>query len=166
MHRVIATPSRNNRAHRLTISAVTKGKNRAMKSRVHVLSLVLFAASLLYNAVVWGGTHYLGEIGTAIIESAQREAPLAATYIAAGGVIDRAMPSLGEFGASRLTDALSPGFEQIRTDPATGMAVVFGPTLNASHTWLRTMYWSTPVFLLLAAVSWARRPKQVTTLRR
>ena len=137
-----------------------------MRSRVHVLSLVLFAASLLYNTVVWGGAYYLAEIGTAIIESAQREAPLAATYIAVGGVIDRALPSLGEFGASRLTEALGPGFEQIRADPATGMAIVFGATLNVSHTWLRTMYWSTPVFLLLAAVSWVRRPKQVRVLRR
>jgi hypothetical protein len=137
-----------------------------MRSRVHVLSLVLFAASLLYNAVVWGGTHYLGEIGTAMIESAQREAPLAATWIAIGGVIDRALPSLGEFGASRLTEALSPGFEQVRADPATGMAIVFGPAWNVSHTWLKTMYWSTPVFLVLACISWARRPKQVRTLRR
>jgi len=137
-----------------------------MRSRVHVLSLVLFAASLLYNVVVWGGTYYLAEIGAAIIESAQRESPLAATYIAVGGVIDRAVPSLGEFGASRLTDALGEGFEQVRADPATGMAIVFGSTWNVSHTWLKTMYWSTPLFLLLAAVSWVRRPKQVRVLRR
>ncbi len=137
-----------------------------MRSRVHVLSLVLFAASLLYNAVVWGGTHYLAEVGTAMIDSARRESPLAATYIAIGSVIDRAMPSLGEFGASRLTDALAPGFEQVRADPATGMAIVFGSTWNVSHTWLKTMYWSTPVFLLLAVVSWVRRPRQVRVLRR
>lgn len=137
-----------------------------MRSRVHVLSLVLSAASLLYNAVVWGGVHYLNDVGAALAESARREAPLAATYIAIGGAIDRAMPSLGEFGASRLTDALSPGFEQVRADPATGMAVVFGSTLNVSHTWLRTMYWSTPVFLILACISWVRRPRQVKTLRR
>jgi hypothetical protein len=137
-----------------------------MRSRVHVLSLVLFAASLLYNAVVWGGVYFLTDIGNAIAESAQREAPLAATYIALGRVVDRAVPALGEFGASRLTDALGPGFEQIRADPATGMAVVFDSTWNMSHTWLRTMYWSTPVFLVLACISWARRPKQVRTLRR
>lgn len=137
-----------------------------MRTRVHVLSLVLFAASLLYNAVVWGGTYYLGDVGNAMIESAHREAPLAATWIAIGGVVDRAVPALGEFGASRLTEALGPGFEQVRADPATGMAIVFGSTWNGSHTWLRTMYWSTPVFLLLACVSWARRPKQVKSLRR
>jgi hypothetical protein len=137
-----------------------------MRSRVHVLSLVLFAASLLYNAVVWGGVYYLVDVGNAIAESAQREAPLAATYIALGGVIDRAMPSLGEFGASRLTDALGPAFGQVRADPSTAMAVMFDSTSNVSHTWLRTMYWSTPVFLLLACVSWARRPKQVRSLRR
>lgn len=137
-----------------------------MRSRVHVLSLVLFAASLLYNAVVWGGAHFLGDIGASLVESAQREAPLAATYIAIGGVIDGVLPALGEFGGSRLTDALGPGFEQLRADPATGMAIVFGTTWNVSHTWLKTMYWSTPVFLLLACVSWVRRPKQVKTLRR
>jgi hypothetical protein len=137
-----------------------------MRSRVHVLSLVLFAVSLLYNAVVWGGVQYLPDVGNALAEAAQREAPLARTYIAIGGVIDRLVPSLGEFGASRLSEALSQGFDQVRADPATGMAIVFGPAWNVSHTWLKTMYWSTPVFLLLACVSWARRPKQVKTLRR
>ncbi|MET0230676.1 MAG: hypothetical protein ABW186_07075 [Rhodanobacteraceae bacterium] len=137
-----------------------------MRSRVHVLSLVLFAASLLYNVVVWGGTYYLADVGTAMIESAQRESPLAATYIAIGGVVDRAIPSLGEFGASRLTEALGAAFKQVREDPVTGMAIAFGASWNVSHTWLKTMYWSTPVFLLLAVVSWARRPKQVRSLRR
>jgi hypothetical protein len=137
-----------------------------MRSRVHVLSIVLFFASLLYNAVIWGGVRDLGEVGNAIGDSARREAPLAATYIALGNLVDGAVPSLGAFGGSRLTEALGGGFETVRADPATGMEIVFGQTWNGSHAWLKTMYWSTPVFLFLAAISWARRPKQVRTLGR
>jgi hypothetical protein len=137
-----------------------------MKSYLHVLAIVLFVASLLYNVIVWGGVRALPEVGTALADSAHREAPLAATYIAIGGIVDSAMPSLGAFGSARLTDALGDGFEQIRADPAVAMDVTFGTTWNAMHRWLKTMYWSTPVFLLMALVLWVRRPKQVRVLRR
>lgn len=137
-----------------------------MKSRLHVLALVLFVASLFYNVVIWGGVRELSEVGIAITDSAHREAPLAATYIALGGIVDSAMPSLGAFGGSRLTDALGEGFEPIRADPGVAMDLVFGTTWNAAHRWLKTMYWSTPVFLVLALILWARRPKQVRVLRR
>jgi hypothetical protein len=137
-----------------------------MKNRLHVIALVLFVSSLLYNLIVWGGVRALGEVGVAISDSARREAPLAATYIAAGGIIDSAMPALGEFGGARLDDALGGGFERIRADPIVAMDLVFGTTLNASHTWLRTMYWATPVLLVVALVTWVRRPKPVRLVRR
>ena len=137
-----------------------------MKSRLHVLAVVLFVASLLYNVIVWGGVRQLPEVGPAIAESAQREAPLAATYIALGGIVDSAMPSLGSFGSARLADAFGEGFEQIREDPTVAMDLVFGTTWNATHRWLKTMYWATPVFLLMALIFWARRPKQVRVMRR
>jgi hypothetical protein len=138
----------------------------ALKNRLHVIALVLFVSSLLYDVVVWGGVRALGDIGVAITESARREAPLAATYIAVGQVVDGAMPSLGEFGGERLADALGGGFERIRDDPAIAMDLTFGSTLNASHTWLRTMYWAPPALLLLTFVLWVRRPKPVRVLRR
>ena len=137
-----------------------------MKSYLHVLAIVLFIASLLYNVIVWGGVRAVPEVGTALADSAQREAPLAATYIAIGDVVDSAIPSLGAFGSARLTDALADAFEQIHADPAVAMDVAFGTTRNAMHRWLKTMYWSTPVFLLMALVFWVRRPKQVRVLRR
>jgi hypothetical protein len=137
-----------------------------MKSRLHVIALVLFVASLLYNVIVWGGVRTLGDVGVAISDSARREAPLAATYIAAGNIIDAAVPSLGEFGGARLASALGDAFASIRTTPGVAMDLVFGPALNASHTWLRTTYWATPVLLLIAVITWVRRPKPVRLLRR
>jgi hypothetical protein len=136
-----------------------------MKSRLHVLGLVLFAVSLFYNAVVWGGVADLGDVGTALSDSAHREAPLATTYIAIGSVIDRIMPSLRAFGASRLRDALGDGFDRLRANPQIGMDLALGSTsLNATHRVLKGMYWSTPVFLLFALLFWARRPKHLRTL--
>lgn len=137
-----------------------------MKSRLHLLAIALFVASLLYNVIVWGGVRDLPDVGPAIADSAQREAPLAATYIAIGGIIDSAIPSLGTFGSARLTDALGEGFERIRGDSTVAMDLVFGTTWNAAHRWLKTMYWATPVFLLMALIFWVRRPRQVRVLRR
>jgi hypothetical protein len=131
-----------------------------------VIALVLFVSSLLYNVIVWGGVRTLGDVGAAIAESARREAPLAATYIAAGSLIDSAVPSLGEFGGARLASALGDAFERIRANPLVAMELVFGPALNASHTWLRTIYWSTPVLLLIAVITWVRRPKPIRVMRR
>jgi hypothetical protein len=137
-----------------------------MKTRVHQLAVVLFALSFLYDIVVWGGVYALGDVGTGIADSASREAPLAATYIAVGNLIDSHVPALRDFGAARLSDAFSDGFDRIRADSTVAMDLIFGTSWNAAHIWIKTMYWAAPILLLLALVTWARRPKQVRSLRR
>ena len=137
-----------------------------MRTRVHVLSLVLFAVSLLYNAVVWGGVPTLPKVGAYIADSAHREAPLATTYIAIGAPLDEAVPSLGEYANARLTDALSDGFVQIREDPTVAIDLIFGATWNPMHRWIKAMYWGAPVMLLVTTVLWFRRPKPVHAFRR
>lgn len=137
-----------------------------MKNRLHLIALVLFALSFLYDIVVWGGVQALPDVGPAIADSARREAPLAATYIAIGSIVDSAMPSLGAFGSARLAEAFGDGFERIRADPTVAMDLIFSSTWNASHGWIKLMYWATPILLLLALILWVRRPKQVRVLRR
>ena len=137
-----------------------------MKSRLHVIALVLFAICFLYDLVVWGAVSQLPDVGAGIADSAHREAPLATTYIALGGMLDAAVPSLGRFGADRLTDAFSEGFERIRADPTVAMDLIFGTTWNGAHSWVKSMYWAAPILFVIMAILWLRKPKQVRTIRR
>lgn len=137
-----------------------------MKFRLHVIALLLFAVTFLYDLVVWGGVHALPDVGDSIAQSAEREAPLATTYIAIGGVLDSLVPPLKGFGADRLDEALADGLASIREDPTLAMEVVFGPTLNPAHRWIKITYWAAPVLLLLSLLFWVRRPRQLRTLRR
>jgi hypothetical protein len=136
-----------------------------MKTRLHVFALILFALIFLYDIVVWGGVYALPDVGAGIADSARREAPLAATYIAIGHALDSAAPGLESYGSARLADALSEGFERIRADPTVAMDLIFGSSWNASHSWLKTAYWGAPILLVLTLILWVRRPKQLHALR-
>lgn len=135
-----------------------------MKVRLHLLAFLLLLASLLYDLVIWGAVPALDEVGPAIADSARREAPLAATYIALGAPIDGAIPFLRSFGQERLTTALAEGFERIREDRTVAMDLIFGASWNNQHRWIKTMYWAPLPLLLLTLVLWLRRPRQVHTL--
>ena len=137
-----------------------------MKSRLHLIALFLFALCFLYDLVVWGSVESVPEVGAGIADSARREAPLAATYIALGGMLDSAVPSLQQFGSYRITDAFHDGFERIRADSTVAMDLIFGTTWNATHSWIKTMYWAAPILLLITLVLWIRRPKAVHMIRR
>jgi len=137
-----------------------------MKNRLHVIALVLFVVCFLYDLVVWGGVSALPDVGPGIADSARREAPLAATYITIGEMLDSAVPALQSFGAARLTDAFGEGFERIRADPTVAMDLIFNTTWNAAHSWIKAMYWAAPVLLLLTLVLWVRRPKTLHVIRR
>jgi hypothetical protein len=137
-----------------------------MKARLHVFALVLFVFCLLYDLVVWGSVRLLPEVGSAIADSAHREAPLATAYIVVGGVLDGMLPSLGSFGESVLSAAWGEGFARIREDPGVAMDLIFSSRWNVAHGWLKTMYWATPVLLVVTLILWLRKPKPVRTLRR
>ena len=46
------------------------------------------------------------------------------------------------------------------------MDLLFGPSWNATHSWIKTMYWAAPVLLLISLILWVRRPKKISLLRR
>lgn len=137
-----------------------------MKGRLHLFALLSFVVTLLYDLVVWGAVPALDEIGPSIATSARREAPLAATYIALGAPLDRAIRPLQAFGQRRLTAAFGEGFERIREDRNVAMDLIFAMTWNDRHRWIKAMYWAPPLLLALTLVLWLRRPKQVHTLAR
>lgn len=137
-----------------------------MKSQLHVIAMVLFAICFLYDIVVWGGVPALPHVGAGMADSAHREAPLAATYIAIGTPLDAAMPSLGDYATARLTEAFGEEFERIASDPTASMDLFFSSTLNPTHRWIKAMYWGAPAMLLVTTILWFRRPKAVHALRR
>lgn len=137
-----------------------------MKFRPHVVAMTLFVLCFIYDIVVWGGVFALPDVGQGIADSARREAPLATTYIAIGNLLDSAVPALRDYGSARLSDAFNEGFERMRADPRVAMDLIFGPSWNATHSWIKTMYWAAPVLLLISLVLWVRRPKKISMLRR
>jgi hypothetical protein len=137
-----------------------------MKRRLHLIAIILFFLCFAYDLVVWGALPLLPDVGPSIVQSANREAPMAAAYIGLGRFIDGAVPALQAFGERAMTDAIGAGFERIRGDSTVAMDLIFNTTWNVQHRWLKTAYWAAPFFLLLAVVLWSRRPKQVKTLGR
>ncbi|MGH8172701.1 MAG: hypothetical protein ACREPX_06115 [Rhodanobacteraceae bacterium] len=137
-----------------------------MKYRPHVIAMILFVLCFLYDLVVWGSVRSIPEVGPGIADSARREAPLATAYITLGEVLDSTVPFFRDFGAERLTSAFGEGFERIEADPTVAMDLIFDTTWNATHRWVKTMYWGAPILLLVSLVLWARRPRAIHMIRR
>ena len=74
------------------------------------------------------------------------------------------MPALQAFGERRLVAALSDGFERIDADSTVAMDLIFNNTWNAQHRWLKTMFWLSPLLLVLTVILWLRRPRKVHAL--
>jgi hypothetical protein len=106
------------------------------------------------------------DVGPDIVASANREAPLAATYILLGTPLDTALPPLQAFGVDRLTAAFSEGFPRIQADSTVAIDLIFNTTWNLQHRWLKFAYWLPPLLLLLTALLWWRRPRKVSTFSR
>ncbi len=137
-----------------------------MRRRLHLVAVILFLVVLLFNLVVWGAVPGLPEVGESIARSARSEAPLATTFITLGSILDGAVPAFERFGAGLLTDALGDGFARIVENPNIAMDLVFSTRLNATHGWLKLMYWATPVLLVLSLLLWVRKPKKVSLIGR
>lgn len=136
-----------------------------MKRRLHLIALGLFLIVLMADLVMWGAVPTLPDVGIAIERSARNEALLASTYIAIGSQLDAMLPALGDAGAAMMTSAISPAFERIGEDPSVAMDLILSSTYNRAHFWLKFSYWGAPVFLVLALLLWARKPKQVSLIR-
>ncbi|HEU4662650.1 MAG TPA: hypothetical protein VFS55_01335 [Dokdonella sp.] len=137
-----------------------------MKRHLHVIVLVLFVLFLLYDIVVWGSLPLIPDVGPDIVDSANREAPLAATYVLLGAPLDSALPALQAFGEERVSAAFGEGFARIREDSTVAMDLIFNSTWNVEHRWLKTVYWFPPLLLVATVILWLRRPRKIATLGR
>jgi len=136
-----------------------------MRRFLHWYVVALFLLVLLYDCVVWGAAARLpDDVGKNLLNSAQREAPLAYAYMRAGMLLDGAVPTFDEWGQRHATAALSDGFVRIKEDPTVSMDLVFSQTWNAQHATLKFCHWAAPVLALLSVVFWLRRPKKVSLI--
>ncbi len=136
-----------------------------MRGHLHTIALVLVILTLLLDLTFWGAVPDLPDVGGAIKRSANSEAVLASTYIFAGGYLDSAIPALGHFGASVMSDALSPAFPQIVEQPNLAMDLILSSDFNAAHGWIKTLYWAPPILFLAYLLLWWLRPKAVKLIR-
>jgi hypothetical protein len=132
-----------------------------MMKRLHWIFLLIFVWALVYDLVVWGAAGRLPDVGDKLRISAQRNALLATMYMAGGDALESAVPYLEDWGRQRAQNALQPGLQRIKDDPNVAMDLIFSQTWNATHGFLKFMYWAAPVFGILALIAWARRPKRV-----
>jgi hypothetical protein len=132
-----------------------------MARRLPIYVYVVLVLALLFDLAVWGAAPQLPEAGTGIVASANREAPLAATYIALGRQLDALVPPLGTFGHAYLQDALSEGIARIAESPEIAMDLIFSESWNRAHRWLRIGYWLPPTLLALSLLLWWQRSRKV-----
>jgi hypothetical protein len=137
-----------------------------MSKRLHWILLLLFVWALAYDLVVWGAAARLPDIGDKLRVSAQRNALLATMYMAGGDALDAAVPVLEDWGAQRAQAALQTGAQRIKDDPNVAMDLIFSQTWNATHAFLKFMYWAAPVLGVLFLAAWARRPKKISLMGR
>lgn len=136
-----------------------------MRGYLHIIALVLLGLTLLFDLVLWGAVPDLPEVGPLIARSAHSEAILASTYMALGGYLDAAIQAFHELGMQLMGDALSPGYARIIEDPNVAMDLVLNSNFSRGHGWVKILYWAPPILLVLYAVLFALRPKQVKLIR-
>jgi hypothetical protein len=138
-----------------------------MLKHLHWIFLILFVWALAYDLVVWGGMARLpDDLGQKLRVSAQRNALLAATYMAAGDALDDAVPALEDWGMQRARTALEKGIPRIQNDPNVAMDLILSQNWNSTHAFIKLMYWAAPVLGVAFLVAWARRPKKVSLIGR
>jgi hypothetical protein len=132
-----------------------------MARRLPIYLYVVLALALLFDLAVWGAAPQLDDAGTGIVASANREAPLAATYVGLGRHLDALVPPLGTFGRAYLQDALAEGLPQIAESPTAAMDLIFSTSWNRAHRWLKIAYWLPPILLAVALALWWMRSRKV-----
>jgi hypothetical protein len=137
-----------------------------MLRNLHWLALVLLVLALAFDFTVWGGAARLPDVGPLLLRSAQREAPVVRFYMLVGQPLDAAVSACDRFGQDHATAAFSDGFQRIKDEPAVAMDLIFSNTWNSSHATIKTVFWATPVLVVLWFVFWLRRPKKVSLMSR
>lgn len=137
-----------------------------MKIRLHLVALLAFVVSLLFNLVFWGAVKDLPDVGSSLRHGAERSAPLALSYMFIGEQVDAIVPPLQRFGLDLAGVAFAEGTQRMKDDPNVALVLAFERTWNGTHRMVKFFYWACPVFGVLALILWLRRPKKVRMMGR
>ncbi|PIV32303.1 MAG: hypothetical protein COS34_13795 [Lysobacterales bacterium CG02_land_8_20_14_3_00_62_12] len=131
-----------------------------MKKHFYIVALLVFLASLAYNAWYWGGAAQLADVGPLIRRAAEREAPLVQTYLLVG---DRLLGWSGQQAAAAASAeaAFAPARARLLAQPELVIADLFGHHYSLAQSTLRFTHWLCPVALLVFLIAWARRPQSI-----
>jgi hypothetical protein len=133
------------------------------RSRFRLIALVLLLISGTTNLAAWGGVATLPDIGPYVMLSAQRESVLASSYLWLGNWIVRKTGT--EAAAQSLADSIWGGeFERIRAEPSLAMERLgAGDAATTARVTMTINFWATPLLLLIWAVLYVLRERQVRT---
>ncbi|HMM66288.1 MAG TPA: hypothetical protein PKC03_05045 [Dokdonella sp.] len=137
-----------------------------MRKHLHTIALVLFLLVFAIDLALWGAVPGLPDVGPHIERSANSEAMLASLYMSLGVPLDGFLSFLGDFGTRVMTRGLEGSFAQILEAPNLAMDLVLNGSYNSTHGWIKTLYWASPVLLVLFLILWALKPKTVSLIRK
>ncbi|MBK6727975.1 MAG: hypothetical protein IPG63_12030 [Xanthomonadales bacterium] len=127
---------------------------------------MLMTLPVLGNALYgWGGLTQVADLGPIAERSAKREGALTWTYMQGGRwLIER----VGlENAARQHADAMfAPSRSMLLGNPALAMYTLHRQSFGFQHRLLLWSHWGAPLLLLLTAIAYVRRQKQVVTTRR
>jgi hypothetical protein len=135
-----------------------------MRKYLHFVLIALFVLLLLAQCLFWGGAAALPELGPVVKRSAQREAPVVSTLMFCGEWLGKALPPLADTGREWAAKALEPAAARLKDDPDVAMDFIFSESLNSSQRMAVAGFYALPLLLVLAALAWWLRPRQVRML--
>ncbi|GAB3027273.1 MULTISPECIES: hypothetical protein [Oleiagrimonas] len=131
------------------------------KIRWYAWAAMLGVAMLLVEVYAHAGLRAQPVVGAAVASQARLQAPLRHTYLVAGAHALQWTPFMRD-PAMRLAESVwGDAFVPIREHPELALYELGDASHGVVHALLAPMYWGAPLFLLLAAIGYALRPRRV-----
>lgn len=102
------------------------------------------------------------QVGKAFRAAVADDAPVIASYLLIGDFLRKALPSVGTETAYAAAEPLA---ERINAYPPAAVAVFFGEPQSSQQGRMQWQHRLMPVFLLLALLTWWRRPQNIHMVR-
>ncbi|KGI77197.1 hypothetical protein [Oleiagrimonas soli] len=134
------------------------------KIRWYGWAAMLGVTMLLVDVYAHAGLLEEPVVGVAISRQARLESPLMHTYLVAGRHALRWTPFMRASSRRLAAAAWGDAFASIREHPERALYVLDNESRGVVRGVLAPMYWGAPLFLLIALIGFALRPRAIHTL--